>query len=438
MGFQKCVNDPCILVGYSPGGTEPIYVGVYVDDFVYFSADAAAEKWFETKLCELLTVDFMGVVSYFLGCRYQWYRTENDGVGVHISQPGFIEQFLQKFGMQDCTPTKSPYRSGLPIDRILSPTTTPDNNPLVGPYRSLMGGLTWLSIRTRPDIAVAHKLLSKHVTNPSQGHFEAAKHVLRYLRGTTDRGLSFVEKAADNAIHGYISWPTNTPVPSHLQSEKFTDSNWGPQDASRPLPEEQETRTVTDDECKSLQGALVLRTGGLVWWKIEREERCSRSSCEAEIKSMDLVTKEAQHLHYLMDELHLPDTQRAIPVYNDNRGAVDWSSSGAITKWLRHLNMREVAIRDAIKANEVTVFHIPGKVNPADLLTKEHRDATHFQELRDILVPGEPGVGGVGNEKIEEVVRRGRATSHEAESRSPKTMTKNVSWADIVKRRNVA
>ena len=164
MGFQKCTNDPCVLVGYSPDHAEPIYVGVYVDDFVYFSASDEAEKWFESTLGSLLTVDFMGAVSYFLGCRYQWYRTTNDGVGVHISQPGFIEQFLQKFGMGDCTPATSPYRSGLPIDRIPDSTATPETNPLVGPYRSLMGGLTWLSISTRPDIAVAHKLLSRHVT----------------------------------------------------------------------------------------------------------------------------------------------------------------------------------------------------------------------------------------------------------------------------------
>ena len=170
-----------------------------------------------------------------------------------------------------------------------------------------------------------------------------------------------------------------------------------------------------------------------MWWKIEREERCSRSSCEAEIKSMDLVTKEAQRLQYLMEELRLPDTQRAIPVYNDNRGAVDWSSTGAITKRLRHLNTRHVAIRDAIKAQEVSVFHIPGKVNPADLLTKEHRDTGHFQELRDILVPAEPGVGGVGNGTDTEIARCGSATSYKPAHPVPKTMTKRVSWADVVK-----
>ena len=151
---------------------------------------------------------------------------------------------------------------------------------------------------------------------------------------------------------------------------------------------------------------------------------------------MDLATKEAQHLVYLMNELGVADTHQPIPLYNDNKGSVDWSGTGAITKRLRHLNMRQVAIRDAIQAREVAVYHIPGNVNPADLLTKEHRDVSHFRELRDILVPELAGVGGVGIDKVmdkDEVARRGRTTSHEATMTRPKTQTKKVSWADIVR-----
>ena len=437
LGFERCTNDPCVLIGRATEDGPPIYVGVYVDDFIYFSSDPESEKWFETALGKVLTVDFMGPVTYFLGCRYQWNRTPTGGLSLHVSQPGFTEQLLQKFNMADCNPATSPYRSGIPIDRIDIATTTPENNPLVTTYRSLMGGLTWLAISTLPDIAVAHKLLSRHITNPSPGHMEAAKHVLRYLRGTPDNGLMFVEHSRDNPIHGYISWPPNVPPPSHHSSGKYTDSNWGPQDASRPLPEEEETRTVTDDECKSLQGAFIVRSGGPIWWKVEREDRCSRSSCEAEIKSMDLATKEAQHLIYLMEELGLSDTHTPIPLYNNNKGSVDWSGTGAITKRLRHINMRHVAIRDAIQAKEVVVHHIPGNVNPADLLTKEHRDVGHFQELCNILVPQLTGVGGVGNTNESEIARRGQKASHELPKTRPKTRAKQVSWADVVRGQRV-
>ena len=139
-----------------------------------------------------------------------------------------------------------------------------------------------------------------------------------------------------------------------------------------------------------------------------------------------------------MDEMNLlPSTAHPIPIFNDNKGAVDWSSTGAITKRLRHLNMREIAVRDAIRDQEIAVHHIPGKVNPANSLTKEHRDVAHFRELRDILVPLISGVGGVGNETQEteesnEIVAR-RVNDARQRTRETKTMRKQASWADVVK-----
>ena len=39
-----------------------------------------------------------------------------------------------------------------------------------------------------------------------------------------------------------------------------TDSNWGPQDASKPKPNE--TCTITMEELKSIQGFYITRRGG--------------------------------------------------------------------------------------------------------------------------------------------------------------------------------
>jgi hypothetical protein len=101
-------------------------------------------------------------------------------------------------------------------------------------------------------------------------------------------------------------------------------------------------------------------------------------------------------LGHLMRELNLPDAQDPTPTYNDNKGTIDWSSTGAITKRLRHINMKEVAIRDAIHNNDVKLAHIAGKRNPSDILTKEDRDQQHYMGLRDVLVPPLPDMGGVG------------------------------------------
>ena len=47
---------------------------------------------------------------------------------------------------------------------------------------------------------------------------------------------------------------------------------------------------------------------------------------------------------------------------------------------------------NAIRGNSniITIEHIAGKVNPADIFTKEDRDPDHFIEIRDTIVSNPP------------------------------------------------
>jgi hypothetical protein len=46
IGFQSCENHPCLFVGNLLDGEPPIYVGLYVDDLLYFSPSDTVEKHF--------------------------------------------------------------------------------------------------------------------------------------------------------------------------------------------------------------------------------------------------------------------------------------------------------------------------------------------------------------------------------------------------------
>jgi hypothetical protein len=48
----------------------PLSLGIYVDDFVYFLADPAAEDLLCRLLAERCKVDFMGIVEWFLGVHF--------------------------------------------------------------------------------------------------------------------------------------------------------------------------------------------------------------------------------------------------------------------------------------------------------------------------------------------------------------------------------
>ena len=70
LGLKPCPHDPCVFTGRLIANGPLLYVGLYVDDFTYFSASLAVEQLFEELLGNELDVEFMGVVTWFLGSLY--------------------------------------------------------------------------------------------------------------------------------------------------------------------------------------------------------------------------------------------------------------------------------------------------------------------------------------------------------------------------------
>jgi hypothetical protein len=72
MGLTMSAHDPCVFSGKLAPHLPPIYLGLYVDDFKFFSTLNETKRLFEERLQAKCTVDFMGEVSWFLGCKYEW------------------------------------------------------------------------------------------------------------------------------------------------------------------------------------------------------------------------------------------------------------------------------------------------------------------------------------------------------------------------------
>jgi len=69
-------------------------------------------------------------------------------------------------------------------------------------YRQLIGSLIYLTT-TRPNISFAIGILSWFMQKSCEGHWNAAKNVLRYLKGTQELGLKY-SKVRDLKLIGYI------------------------------------------------------------------------------------------------------------------------------------------------------------------------------------------------------------------------------------------
>ena len=382
IGLRQTQHDDCLFVGDIIPGRPPLYLALYVDDLVYFSADPLVEQKFEQDLASRVNVDFMGEADYYLGTHFDWRRDSDGNVTCHLSQEGYAQMMVDAMGLQDATTSNkmTPYRSGLPIDTLQSSSMSDgDRSKLRTKYRSFLGMLNWLSISTRPDLTTVHALLAAATKSPTQAHLDALRYVGKYIKSTMDYGISFSSKANDS-LEAFIEFPLNDDIPITPRPKAFADSNWGPQDAS--LPSETPSRQVNIDETKSICGHMVFLSNGPLFWKSHKEKCNSRSSCEAEVKATDECTKTVQWLCNVLSDLSLLDPAPT-PIFNDNQAAVNWCNTTS-NKAMRHVNIRENAVREAVQTyHEVTVEHIGGKLNPSDLFTKEHKSDEIFRGIRD-------------------------------------------------------
>jgi hypothetical protein len=68
-------------------------------------------------------------------------------------------------------------------------------------YRHIIGSLMYL-MNTRLDICFVVNTLSQYLVEPRHVHLVAAKHVMRYLKGTLDYGLCYT-RDHDFILYGY-------------------------------------------------------------------------------------------------------------------------------------------------------------------------------------------------------------------------------------------
>jgi len=102
-------------------------------------------------------------------------------------------------------------------------------------------------IVSRPDISFAVTKLAQYSHNPSDTHLAAAKHILRYLAGTKELGITY-QGASNAGLLGY------------------SDSDWA----------------GDQDDRKSMGAHAFLLAQGAVCWSSKKQHINSLSSTEAE------------------------------------------------------------------------------------------------------------------------------------------------------------
>jgi hypothetical protein len=348
-------------------GEPPVYVGIYVDDIIYMSLSDEVERIFESMLSSIGSVEFMGKVSLFLGIEFNWIHHDDGNLTVHLTQQSFAENLVESFGFDSLGLSSylTPYRSGCSIDSVPDESMSAhDCDALRLWYQSVVGSLNWLAHTTRPDLSTVVSLLAQHQSNPSPGHMDAAVYAVEYLAHTQKLGIYFTSYR-NSKLSSFLHFPLSS---SHLLS--MSDVNWGPQDGTQSKRPCELPLFVS-----RLMLAFYIDLYGPLHWMSKRQSVTAGSSAEAEIYATNECVKFLLELSQLFEFLHIKDIfiPGSTTVYNDNCVCVLWSKCST-TKGLHHIQMHENMVRENIVSNFVTICHVNGKLNLADIFTKEMKD----------------------------------------------------------------
>lgn len=284
-------------------------------------------------------------MKYFLGMEIA--RSKK---GIYISQRKYVLDLLKETGMLGCRPSDTPIQT-YKIDDEADLGKVVD----IGRYQRIVGKLIYLS-HTRPDIAYAVSVVSQHSHDPKQKHLNEVYRLLRYLKGSSGRGLLF-RKSDQRSI------------------EIFTDADWAGDKEDR----------------KSTSGYCTFVWGNLVTWRSKKQSVVARSSAEAEFRAIALGICEGIWLKRVLEEIGVHSIL-PVKMYCDNMAAINISHNPVQHDRTKHVEIDRHFIRENIDNGIVSLTYIPSREQTADVLTKglAKDKFKHFVgklDMMDIYVP---------------------------------------------------
>ena len=193
MGFTQSVSDPCIYT--STTESDGLFIlAVYVDDLLLAGTSQQKIAQVKADLGKRFQLKDMGELHYFLGVSVQ-QRAE----GIWIGQPAYTQAVVKRFGMEHYKPANTPVTPGTKLLKATEQSEIVDATL----YQSVVGSLLHLSGWTRPDIAFAVSNVARICSSPTKEHWTVVKHILRYLKGTSNYGLSYSRNDDTDTLIGY-------------------------------------------------------------------------------------------------------------------------------------------------------------------------------------------------------------------------------------------
>jgi hypothetical protein len=179
--WYECLRDFLITNGFKVGKADPtlfpktldndLFVcQIYVDDIIFGSTNESTCEEFSRIMTKKFEMSMMGELKYFLG-----FQVKQLQEGTFVSQTKYIQDILNKFGMKDAKPIKTPMGTNGHLDLDTGGKSVDQTV-----YRSMIASLLYLCA-SRPNIMLSVCMCARFQADPKEAHLTVVKRILRYL-----------------------------------------------------------------------------------------------------------------------------------------------------------------------------------------------------------------------------------------------------------------
>jgi len=246
---------------------------------------------------------------------------------IQLSNQQATQALLSQHSMSQCKPSSTPLPTGVKLQ-------ADDSAPAPPGYSNLVGSLLYLSITTRPDIAQAVGALARYMSKLTVNHFNAAKHVIRYLAGTVNMGIVFAKGDGSISLFGYC------------------DADYA----------------GSLDNRRSTTGYCFLCNDAIISWSSRLQQTVAVSTAEAEYMAAAAAVKEALWLQHLCTDMHL--LMQPTTIYSDNQAALSLLRNPTTSQRSKHIDILYHFARERAADGDVNFVYCNTSSQLADALTK--------------------------------------------------------------------
>ncbi|TYZ61357.1 hypothetical protein PybrP1_003634 [[Pythium] brassicae (nom. inval.)] len=186
LGFRKLIKDQCVFMGTI--NEQTCYIAVYVNDLPIICPSLSPMQRIKSALNKKLTMSDFGDAHYLIGWNTVRDRKQRT---IHIHQENYANTVFKRFNHLDAQTVSIPTDKSIVLTQAMCPSTKEKTEEMANvPYRDAVGSVMYLIMSTRPDHAYFLREVSQFHVNPGREYWNAVKHGLKYLKGTTALGIT--------------------------------------------------------------------------------------------------------------------------------------------------------------------------------------------------------------------------------------------------------